>query len=1094
VNKKKSLISSLIIITAVSFFASVQFGTAKEAGKSQLGGGGLYKATGSPRATLVNINQMSVWTRADGFSARNPFTGNSGVVFPRGTAGVIFQDGILWGGRVKDGQSPELRAGGNTYNVGTVEGAIVSKGVQENPNDADVRIWRIREDWETADLRQDAAELFDIELSAVSDGQVATVRAQYGTDWDEWPWEKGAPFYNDDGLLDPNGKPDNAGVLSTYNPLTDRPGIADADQVVWFVRNDLSVGATTAFLGSPPVGFEIQESLWGYSRADALGHMIFKKVVIIYKGTTDTPTNATIEELFLTQWSDPDLGSFGDDFAGSIPELSLGYVYNSSSIDNAFRDFGLPPPAAGYDFFQGPIVDAPGETAIFNLKVVQDKKNLPMSSFVFFAAGSAITDPPLGTYEGTLQWFNLMHGLQPATGNSYIDPITNEPTVFTLSGDPKTGEGWVDGITLGPGDRRFLLTAGPFTMAFQDTQELVISLIVALGADRISSVDVLKFYDITAQNAFDNLFDLPTPPAAPAVTPIAFDKQVVLAWGNEGNNVSETEGQDEKGYLFEGYNVYQLPTQTSTLAEATKLATFDVVNEITTILDPTFEPISGQVLNLPSQLGRNSGIERSIIINTDTDGNDLINYREYYFAVTAYNNNPSTDVPIHSLESSPLVLAVIPQPAEDGTRYTFSAGQLLTSDGPDSSVIHVGAADNVSASVEIVDPSATITADWTITMNTDGAGSFWYNLENEGGVVLEKQTNLTDDEDRIMRNGLTIKVLGSFGAPPTFFNDEFTTDADPSDGDLVLWGDSQLFGAPTGNWFEFGSGTPVPTAAQALPDLQFRFTGAAPDNDSPVTAGGSFSTQWERGSFGEPDLTGFNRVQLRIPFELWDLEGNDGAGRQIEVAVINRNADGDSPYENDVGTAATARWRMTGRDYIIVLNKDYTADAALERSTTDPTATWMLFFEQGGASVWSTGDEYTLSYANPLLPGLDLFTFSTTAPATSAAALDEDFAAINVFPNPYLGVNSLETNRVSRWVRFTHLPIKATIKIFNLAGVHVATVNKSDNLQFADWNLQNWNDLPVASGIYLAHVLLPGGFEKTLKLMVVQEKQFLQNF
>lgn len=150
-NKKKSLIRSLIIITAVSFLASVQMGTAKDrTGKSQLGGGGLYKATGSPRATLVNINQMSVWTRADGFSSRNPMTGNSGVVYPRGTAGVIFADGILWGGLVKDGQSPELRAGGSTYISGTLEGLITSKGVQESPDDANVRIWRIREDWATA--------------------------------------------------------------------------------------------------------------------------------------------------------------------------------------------------------------------------------------------------------------------------------------------------------------------------------------------------------------------------------------------------------------------------------------------------------------------------------------------------------------------------------------------------------------------------------------------------------------------------------------------------------------------------------------------------------------------------------------------------------------------------------------------------------------------------------------------------------------------------------------------------------------------------------------------------------------------------------
>lgn len=1107
-NKKKSLIRALIIITAVSFIAGIQIGTAKESGKSQLGGGGLYKATGSPRATLVNINQMSVWTRADGFSSRNPMTGNSGVIYPRGTAGVIFADGILWGGLVKDGQSPELRVGGATYISGTLEGAITSKGVQESPSDADVRIWRIRDDWKTADLRQDASEFFDIPLSSVSDGQIATIRAQYGTDQAEWPTEKGAPFYdiNDNGIYEPDF--DGDGVLYEIGE-DDRPGIAGADQVVWFVRNDLSVGAVTGFLGSPPVGMEIQEALWGYARTDALGNMIFKKVVLIYKGTSDTPDGtgalpaATIEEMFLTQWSDPDLGDFGDDFAGSVPELSLGYTYNSSSIDVAFRDFGLPPPAVGYDFFQGPIVDSPGDSAIFNLKVVHDKRNLPMSSFVFFAAGSSISDPPLGTYEGTIQWYNLMHGLIPTSGNPFVDPNTGIATKFTLSGDPKTGEGWVDGNPLGPGDRRFLLSAGPFTMAFQDTQELVISLIAGIGGDRISSIDVLKFYDITAQNAFDNLFDLPTPPAAPRATAIALDKQIVIAWGNEGGNVENTEvNSDSKGYTFEGYNVYQLPSVTSTLAEATKLVTFDVANEITTILDPTFEPVSGQILLLPSQIGKNSGIERSLIINTDSDGNGITNYHEYYYAVTAYNNNSSADVPVHALESPPVILTVIPQPADAGVRYAFTAGQMLTSAGDDSSITHTGTA-NATAEVQILDPSSTITADWTLTMNGDGAGSFWYNLENEAdGIVLGNLTNLSSDDDRIMRKGMTVKVLGSFDAPVTWFDDN-TVGAN-----LSFWGDSQLFGSATGFWFEFGSPVPVPTINQAQIDLEYRFTGVASDNDSPVTSGGSFSTQWPRDAFGgtgtEPN------VQLRIPFELWDIESNDGAGRQLEVAVINRNADAGAPTDyipydsgqpnnnpgasDGFGTSANARWRMAGRDYIVVLNRDYQDDANFVRSIVDPSATWMHFFEQGGASVWATGDVHTMNFANPLQVGLDTFTFSTTAPAATAAAQDEDHEAINVFPNPYLGVNNFEVTRSVRWVRFTHLPAKATIRIFNLAGIHVATVDKNDNLQHADWNLNNWNSLPVASGIYLAHVSLADGFEKTLKLMIVQEQQFLQNF
>ena len=96
---------------------------------------------------------------------------------------------------VNDGNEPRLRVNGSTYNVGTVEGAILGErtGISEDPNASDVRIWRIREDWATADLSQDAVEFFDIKTdSMVSDAQIAEIREQYETDWDEWPWEKGA--------------------------------------------------------------------------------------------------------------------------------------------------------------------------------------------------------------------------------------------------------------------------------------------------------------------------------------------------------------------------------------------------------------------------------------------------------------------------------------------------------------------------------------------------------------------------------------------------------------------------------------------------------------------------------------------------------------------------------------------------------------------------------------------------------------------------------------------------------------------------------------------------------------------------------------
>ncbi len=127
----------------------------------------------------------------------------------------------------------------------------------------------------------------------------------------------------------------------------------------------------------------------------------------------------------------------------------------------------------------------------------------------------------------------------------------------------------------------------------------------------------------------------------------------------------------------------------------------------------------------------------------------------------------------------------------------------------------------------------------------------------------------------------------------------------------------------------------------------------------------------------------------------------------------------------------------------------------------------------------------------------DVFTFSTSQflPTQSQNLAQQDVAElVNVFPNPYIGVNRFEENRFNRFVTFSHLPEQATIRIFNLAGILVRKIEKDNASQFADWDLLNEDGLPVASGIYVANIEMPGLGEKNLKIAVVQEEQFLRRF
>ncbi len=258
-----------------------------------------------------------------------------------------------------------LRVGGSTYVTGLVPGAIlgIGTGNVENPDDPDVRVWRVRRNWETADFSGEVAE-HDGLLS------IADIRQQYQTDWNEWPAAKGAPFED----VDDDG---------TFDPQIDIPGIPGSDQTIWYVANDINAGL---YYDSPPIGLEMQVTMWAYYRPenDPFRDIVFKKVRLIYKGTSGIPANSTIEDMYIMQWSDPDLGDYKDDYVGCDSSLSMGFVYNNSTIDLDFGGYDLLSPAFGYVLLHGPVVYSPGDTTLVDFMPVADHRNLSMSSFLYY--------------------------------------------------------------------------------------------------------------------------------------------------------------------------------------------------------------------------------------------------------------------------------------------------------------------------------------------------------------------------------------------------------------------------------------------------------------------------------------------------------------------------------------------------------------------------------------------------------------------------------------------------------------------------------------------------------------------------------------
>ncbi len=449
----------------------------------------LITAYSEPFGTVYNINRISGWIYSDGTSANDP-NGDPGILFPRGTANVVFQDGLLWGGYVRDSIDQNPRVGGQTYRTGTQPGHIIQAGdgidqpVASDPNGARAHIYRIRRDYLTMnddEVRADAAELLLKDPGQVTAAEMEAVRNQYAADWADWPYDLGAPYHdeNGNGIFEPN--------------LGEAPGLAGADQMIWFVCNDLDSRLTSLLFGSVSMGIEMQVTIWAY-RDSLLQDVVFRRYRLINK------SGFSMEDMYIGLWNDSDIGAFTNDFAGCDSNLSVSYSYNSSATDLAFNVFDLPSPAAGFALLQGPIIPSDGDSANFNHRILPNHINLPMCSHAY---NPASVNMHSGTYGSSQQWYNVLRGYVPTTDldnpSSYIigsGPERGKPTKFPLSGDPINGYGDIDGEgdNMQSGDRRTVINAGPFMMAAGDTQEVVFALVggIDLMGDHLSAVSDMK--------------------------------------------------------------------------------------------------------------------------------------------------------------------------------------------------------------------------------------------------------------------------------------------------------------------------------------------------------------------------------------------------------------------------------------------------------------------------------------------------------------------------------------------------------------------------------------------------------------------------
>jgi hypothetical protein len=1088
----------------------------------------LNKTQGSPTRSKMNINSVSTFFENDSNSDLSP-DGNSGLVFPKGSGKTaVFESGLIWGAKIAG--DPQVRVGGNTHRQGMQPGKIISLGLAESVDLPKNRIYRVRPDvypgGPTVDISGEAAD------EGLSE---AAIREQYEKDWTEWPVADGAEYFDANG----NGKYD---LTPNSDPaLRDIPGVKGANQTIWFVCNDLDPSKTQNMYGTLPLGIELQGTVWAYAQTGALGNMFFRKYKLINKSST------TFDSMYVSMWSDVDLGFATDDYAGCDTLLSLGYVYNANATDDTYKP--LPPPAVGFDFFQGPLltgvagedknkngVDDAEDYGIFaGKKVGPGKINLPMTAFYYFARGDAsVTDPVQSTAGGATSYYNFFQGKIGLTGAPFVDPNTLQQTTYALSGDPQTRSGWVDGQLVPPDDRRIGSSSGPFQMAVGDTQEVVVAQILAgaiEGTDRLSAIGLLKFYDQVAQLAYDNFFDLPTAPPAPEVSVVELEKEIVLDWGFDNSKVTATESSDSKGYKFQGYNVYQLPSSSADVSAGKRIATFDVVDGVGKIADFFFDANTGVVAKGVRQFGNDTGIKRYLNIKNDEllGGTPLINGIRYYYAVTSYSYNPDPLAVPNNLENPLKILTIIPSSTMPGVRYEVVHGDTLEA-------VNSGTSDGAVLPI-VIDPTKLTGHTYKVNFGTenvdDGEGNlvpttYWKLTDATlNKVLLDKQFNQTGDEEYQFVDGMQIKVTG----PPPGMKEWLITGTrrfSPVNGFTGLGlegfsdaGNPTAYNTETGTigmagHFAFGGiGTTLNTSqyhkvvlklAAVDPTVKWDPLTAPADPNfskgyrwlrnvaSGVPADPSFAPWIINPEAGYP----YQDYNYGVPFSAWDMTTNPPTRLMVghfENNVVGGLLDGRYwPYH-----ASEATTNSTAREFAFIFSKPYseTPDPAFQSNISNNATLplmWVMVCSRRNANPWAAGDEFTI-VANVVNTIADEFTFTAPAPSSDLTTAQQDIEKVNVFPNPYYGVNSEEINKYNRFVTFSHLPVKATIRIFNLAGVLVKEIDKNSTDQFERWDLANNSGLPVASGLYIAYIDMPDiGKTKVLKVAIIQEQQILDRY
>ncbi|MGB2957826.1 MAG: T9SS type A sorting domain-containing protein [Bacteroidota bacterium] len=411
---------------------------------------------------FLDVNLINCTIASDGEYADSRRTSAAGLEWPKGTGKTaVFTAGIWLVGI--HAPTDSLRTANIDYSTEYQPGPLLETFNTTTKNDS---------------LPVSRADEPRYRLYKVEANRPAGDSGRQVDPWYEWPGDLGAPYKD----LNGNG---------SWDPGVDVP-VFYGDQQIWSVVNDVNNTKHTSLGHTPPMGVEMQVLYYAFDQPGVLQNTMFMRWTIINKSDAD------YDSVYVSLWSDVDLGDNNDDLPACDTTLDMGYVFNGDNDDGTSRGYGSTPPAVGFAYLQGPIVPGlPTDSARVGDGWRKGFENLGLTSFVPWCCGqfASLIDPPDASPNYAPIAYAYTKGMM-GTARVYLTRPDGSIITYYFSGDPVAGTGDLhENFPLGvwpPSDNKTLANSGPFTLAKGDSQEVVAALVISQGTDRLNSVTLLK--------------------------------------------------------------------------------------------------------------------------------------------------------------------------------------------------------------------------------------------------------------------------------------------------------------------------------------------------------------------------------------------------------------------------------------------------------------------------------------------------------------------------------------------------------------------------------------------------------------------------